>query len=288
MYARNKPATIYQWMTKLQSTVCSLARQQPGHSHLMDLQKALVCEHISSGSEGFHPASSGDLDLFTKWLENLRTISYPYGRLAHVLLDAPIVSNFLVYLRSKVSTVFMLSQLHAFWRKLHLITSTEDVYVQRLLKVFYYLAIVFVGVPFLIIFKSIQRFGKTRMGPPTKKLLIQVWQLIYDQCPIMLTNPLQPYMSRYELAIDPYNTSFNIWSTGRVFCITEKGRFGWVQDSATIGNSILVSRGSRIPLALRSVAENEWELVGDVYLAGLMNREIFTEGVIMEMEVRIR
>lgn len=64
---------------------------------------------------------------------------------------------------------------------------------------------------------------------------------------------------------------------GRNYCITRKGYVGWVPEEAEVGDEVCMLDGSRLPFLLRWKAEKEnkegepgYELLGDVYLHGLM------------------
>jgi hypothetical protein len=58
---------------------------------------------------------------------------------------------------------------------------------------------------------------------------------------------------------------------GRIFCVTEQGRFGRVLDSAEIGDVVVALRGRKIPFARKERRDGTWEVLGDVYLAGAMD-----------------
>ena len=64
---------------------------------------------------------------------------------------------------------------------------------------------------------------------------------------------------------------------GRNYCITKKGYVAWIPKEAEVGDEVCMLDGSRLPFLLRWKAgrENEegepgYELLGDVYLHGLM------------------
>ena len=76
----------------------------------------------------------------------------------------------------------------------------------------------------------------------------------------------------------------------RRLCRTEKGYLGLVPDSSEIGDSIWLLQGARVPYALRraeledtekyddsSQAKEEWEVLGDTYVHGVMEGEVWKE-----------
>ncbi|EPE30004.1 hypothetical protein GLAREA_01164 [Glarea lozoyensis ATCC 20868] len=63
---------------------------------------------------------------------------------------------------------------------------------------------------------------------------------------------------------------------GNVFCRTEKSYIGAVPPATTVGDSIMLITGSRVPLVFRRVGSN-WRLVGLAYVPGLMVGEEWDE-----------
>jgi hypothetical protein len=59
---------------------------------------------------------------------------------------------------------------------------------------------------------------------------------------------------------------------------TEKGYIGIASSSTQLGDSVALCKGSRVPLVLREEEDStSWQLVGDVYVHGIMNGEAFVE-----------
>jgi hypothetical protein len=61
---------------------------------------------------------------------------------------------------------------------------------------------------------------------------------------------------------------------------TRTGYIGLASSTAKIGDSIVLCKGSNVPLILRQGKddENSWQLVGDAYIHGIMHGEGFEEG----------
>lgn len=59
---------------------------------------------------------------------------------------------------------------------------------------------------------------------------------------------------------------------------TTHGFMGMVSRVAEIGDEIWVLRGARVPFALRKLDSRNYRLVGEVYLHGFMNGEVFMRG----------
>jgi hypothetical protein len=58
---------------------------------------------------------------------------------------------------------------------------------------------------------------------------------------------------------------------------TRKGYLGLVPADATAGDGIVIVKGGRTPLVLRKEHETSWRLVGDTYIHGMMDGEMFQE-----------
>jgi len=83
-----------------------------------------------------------------------------------------------------------------------------------------------------------------------------------------------------------YTEAFNTFSSGRRFCVTENGYIGWVHKSARVGDKIVLFRASRIPFTLRQVG-SVYILIGDCFLQGAMNHEVFESEAIEDEEIVI-
>ena len=60
---------------------------------------------------------------------------------------------------------------------------------------------------------------------------------------------------------------------GRRVARTGKGHLALVASEAPVGDSIGVSKGGKVPLIIRPVGVNSWELLGDAYVHGIMKGE---------------
>lgn len=61
----------------------------------------------------------------------------------------------------------------------------------------------------------------------------------------------------------------------RKFAVTEKGYIGLVPNCATIGDSIYVFSGVTVPFIVRQKDTESYLLVGEAYIHGIMEREVF-------------
>ena len=59
------------------------------------------------------------------------------------------------------------------------------------------------------------------------------------------------------------------------FCSTKQGRIGLVPRGALKGDSIAVFMGADVPFVLRATDTEEYELIGECYVHGIMNGEAF-------------
>ena len=58
---------------------------------------------------------------------------------------------------------------------------------------------------------------------------------------------------------------------------THNGYIGLAPHLAQNGDVIALAKGARTPLVLRSRPNGNWELVGDIYVHGIMQGEAFEE-----------
>ena len=73
----------------------------------------------------------------------------------------------------------------------------------------------------------------------------------------------------------PYSTLLKIPLAARSFFISEEGYVGLAPKSARKDDEVWIVRGSKIPLLLRKQAEGTYRFIGEVYIHGLMNGELF-------------
>ena len=57
---------------------------------------------------------------------------------------------------------------------------------------------------------------------------------------------------------------------------TSQGYIGIAYDAAKVGDAIAVCQGGRLPLVVRREGER-WRLIGDCYVHGIMQGEVFAE-----------
>ncbi|KAI0469144.1 HET-domain-containing protein [Xylaria cf. heliscus] len=77
---------------------------------------------------------------------------------------------------------------------------------------------------------------------------------------------------------------------GRRFAITDHGYVGLVPDMTRDGDKVCVLKGVNVPFVLREVGEQQYILVGDAYVHGIMQGEAFVrdgtlEGSIVEIAI---
>lgn len=78
--------------------------------------------------------------------------------------------------------------------------------------------------------------------------------------------PISPIVLQYIAAIGK-------WSSGRVFCVTESRRLGWVRKGVKPGDLICIVHGGEVPYILRPRPKGGFQLLGDCYFYGIMNGE---------------
>jgi hypothetical protein len=62
----------------------------------------------------------------------------------------------------------------------------------------------------------------------------------------------------------------------RVVC-TRKGHLGLVVPGARVGDSIGIFQGGKTPLIMRATGVGTWRILGDGYIHGIMNGEVWDE-----------
>jgi Heterokaryon incompatibility protein (HET) len=68
------------------------------------------------------------------------------------------------------------------------------------------------------------------------------------------------------------------------FAVTKLGYFALVPPMAKVGDQVGIFKGGKVPLIFRS-EDNQWRLVGESYVHGIMQGEIFDETKCREMEL---
>ncbi|PMD33071.1 hypothetical protein L207DRAFT_379811, partial [Hyaloscypha variabilis F] len=60
---------------------------------------------------------------------------------------------------------------------------------------------------------------------------------------------------------------------------TERGYLGLASHATEVGDDVMIGKGSSVPLIMRRCGEkeDEFRLVGDAYIHGIMNGEAFDE-----------
>jgi hypothetical protein len=78
---------------------------------------------------------------------------------------------------------------------------------------------------------------------------------------------------RRELdSVSEFFATFDLATSRRVFCMTEDGYMGLAPNGGRLGDRIGIILGCDVPFILRQVG-NEWKLVGECYIHGLMDGE---------------
>src|SRR5262249_50309866 len=76
----------------------------------------------------------------------------------------------------------------------------------------------------------------------------------------------------------------------RTFIVTDEGYMGFARPGTRMGDEVCILHGCKVPLIIRSV-DNEYALVGDAYLSGMMKGEMVEkqeEGVFQLENVTLR
>ncbi|RSL40293.1 hypothetical protein CEP51_016715 [Fusarium floridanum] len=79
----------------------------------------------------------------------------------------------------------------------------------------------------------------------------------------VLSNLMAPFAKAFERTL------------GRLFFVSEGGRMGWAPLTASPGDSIGISLGTRIPFAARRASAEGWRYGGGCYVHGCMNGEFW-------------
>ena len=71
-------------------------------------------------------------------------------------------------------------------------------------------------------------------------------------------------------------------TSGRRFCITKEGYMGLVPTSTKIGDSIVLLSGGLTPYVVRRRRNGTWDFLGECYIHGLMNGEVWDDEARLE------
>ena len=81
----------------------------------------------------------------------------------------------------------------------------------------------------------------------------------------------------------PLSGVISIYCRNRRAFVTSKGRLGIGSLDTKIGDAAAVVLGAQVPFLLRMAAERRWQLVGEVYIEGLMQGESFGDSPAVEV-----
>ena len=76
-----------------------------------------------------------------------------------------------------------------------------------------------------------------------------------------------------KLWINAYQDAALMRCMKRAFVVTEKGYFGLALSTTKQGDLVCVIRGCNVPFVLRETQKGTFELIGEVYVHGIMNGE---------------
>ena len=97
---------------------------------------------------------------------------------------------------------------------------------------------------------------------------------------LMVCNSLE---SRdYEPALDYFEAALDLAAYGRVFCMFDDGRAGWVPVAAEVGDQIAIFLGATVPILLRPRG-NGYIVLGEAYVNEMMDGQAF-EGQDLQVE----
>ena len=75
--------------------------------------------------------------------------------------------------------------------------------------------------------------------------------------------------------------------TGRRLAFTDKGRVGIMPEATEVNDVVCIVKGGVTPFVIREEGE-DWRLVGDAYVRGIMQGEVLEEEGFVEMELELR
>ncbi len=73
--------------------------------------------------------------------------------------------------------------------------------------------------------------------------------------------------------------SFSRSCNNRRFFRSREGRYGWGPDQTRNGDIVCVFEGAAVPFVLRPVSDGCFEIIGDVYIHGIMDGELMELGI---------
>jgi hypothetical protein len=96
-----------------------------------------------------------------------------------------------------------------------------------------------------------------------------------DKWAVWLSNADTELLDEYlkDPDIDMLVDLVDVMSSRRSFVITKHGRLGWCPHTCQEGDVISVLAGGRVPFVLRKCGENQYQLIGDAYIHGIMDGE---------------
>jgi hypothetical protein len=103
--------------------------------------------------------------------------------------------------------------------------------------------------------------GTIPLAFPLVSILCRLWNKFQDK-----------FLEQIQIEQRDFDASHKKWAVERQFCLTEKGMMGLLPFAAKVGDSVGVFAGCRIPYILRA-SEDEYKIVGDAYLHGMMDGE---------------
>lgn len=109
---------------------------------------------------------------------------------------------------------------------------------------------------------------------------ISTWSKAFERCEgdnqvgtVMLEGSKNDDMDNGEYMLRDIESSFWAAFSGRRLFRTKKGLFGISNQVLQEGDSVWVLAGAETPFVLRNNTENEWMIVGEAYVHGLMEGE---------------
>ena len=241
-------------------------------SSTLDVWKhTLVCDSADNGSGKFSRASQHELDEYDKWLTQLRRFSYPYGRTIQIILDSRI---------GQLGSQYGFRVAEWTYRRLYSRVKHAPGFVTAMAWAVLYPTLV-AAYLCIHVYRSLQRLSGDRLDSMLG-LLIRPLRYILGKLSNIYTERSGEMIS---LAFNSYGKAFDTWSSGRNLLITEKGRIGWVQKSARLGDKIAMFGRCTIPFTLRERDDGTYQLIGDTYLYGTMGGEVFDDESAKEQDI---
>ncbi|KAH7385338.1 heterokaryon incompatibility protein-domain-containing protein [Phaeosphaeria sp. MPI-PUGE-AT-0046c] len=107
--------------------------------------------------------------------------------------------------------------------------------------------------------------------PPIVWFFRAVWSARLKLLVQQLRGQYTKEMIEYTMRQSSFEASFSQWCQGRQLCLTRKGYLGWVPVAARVGDAVGLFAGCRIPYVLGWYGGEEYRIVGDAYLHGVMD-----------------